>query len=172
MEVHEKLGELAALVSGARGVPLSSSVVVDREQLLALVADVRRLLPAEVQQAGDVLAQRDEVLEAARLDATELVEQARSRAEELVDAQAVTKASRERADHIVQTARDEAKRLRLDADAWVDRKLADFEDELDRLKQQAARGRDRLKVRDTGAEPAADAGPGPDAAPEASGSSS
>ncbi|MEW9264891.1 hypothetical protein AB1207_09035 [Kineococcus endophyticus] len=172
MEVHEKLGELAALVSGARGVPLSSSVVVDREQRLALVADVRRLLPAEVQQAGDVLAQRDEVLEAARLDASELVEQARSRAEELVDAQAVTKASRERADHIVQTARDEAKRLRLDADAWVDRKLADFEDELDRLKQQAARGRDRLKVRDTGVESPADAGTDADAAPAAPGSSS
>ncbi|MEZ0494302.1 hypothetical protein AB2L28_18855 [Kineococcus sp. TBRC 1896] len=167
MEVHEKLGELAALVSGARGVPLSSSVVVDREQLLALVADVRRLLPAEVQQAGDVLAQRDEVLEAARRDADELVAEARARAEELVDAQAVTKASRERADHIVQTAREEAKRLRVDADAWVDRKLADFEDELDRLKQQAARGRDRLKVRDDGdggavagadAQPAADSG--------------
>ncbi|WP_380169977.1 hypothetical protein ACFEMC_12740 [Kineococcus sp. DHX-1] len=172
MEVHEKLGELAALVSGARGVPLSSSVVVDREQLLALVADVRRLLPAEVQQAGDVLAQRDEVLEAARVDASELLSEARSRAEELVDAQAVTKASRERADHIVQTARDEAKRLRLDADAWVDRKLADFEDELDRLKQQAARGRDRLKVRDTGTEPAADAGPGPDASATTSESSS
>ncbi|WP_432541318.1 hypothetical protein [Kineococcus sp. SYSU DK002] len=160
MEVHEKLGELAALVSGARGVPLSSSVVVDREQLLALVGDVRRLLPAEVQQAGDVLAQRDEVLEAARADADEVVARARERAEELIDAQAVTRASRERADHIVQTAREEAKRLRLDADAWVDRKLSDFEDELDRLKQQAARGRDRLKVRD------ADADAEPEEAPQ------
>ncbi|WP_328292105.1 hypothetical protein OG218_05045 [Kineococcus sp. NBC_00420] len=147
MEVHEKLGELAALVSGARGVPLSSSVMVDREQLLALVSEVRRLLPAEVQQAGDVLAQRDEVLAAARSDADQVLAQARERAEELVDAQAVTKASRERADHIVLSARDEAKRLRVDADAWVDRKLSDFEEELDRLKQQAHRGRDRLKVR-------------------------
>ncbi len=171
MEVHEKLGELAALVSGARGVPLSSSVVVDREQLLALVADVRRLLPAEVQQAGDVLAQRDEVLEAARLDASELVEQARSRAEELVDAQAVTKASRERADHIVQTARDEAKRLRLDADAWVDRKLADFEDELDRLKQQAARDATGSRCATRARSPRGRRA-GPDAAPAASGSSS
>lgn len=147
MEVHEKLGELAALVSGARGVPLSSSVMVDREQLLALVSEVRRLLPAEVQQAGDVLAQRDEVLAAARSDADQVLAEARERAEELVDAQAVTKASRERADHIVLSARDEAKRLRVDADAWVDRKLSDFEEELDRLKQQAHRGRDRLKVR-------------------------
>lgn len=147
VEVHEKLGELAALVSGARGVPLSSSVMVDREQLLALVSEVRRLLPAEVQQAGDVLAQRDEVLAAARSDADQVLAEARERAEELVDAQAVTKASRERADHIVLSARDEAKRLRVDADAWVDRKLSDFEEELDRLKQQAHRGRDRLKVR-------------------------
>jgi cell division septum initiation protein DivIVA len=158
VEVHEKLGELAALVSGARGVPLSSSVMVDREHLLALVSEVRRLLPAEVQQAGDVLAQRDEVLAAAQADADKVVAEARERAEELIDAQAVTKASRERADHIVLSARDEAKRLRVDADAWVDRKLADFEDELDRLKQQAHRGRDRLKVRggeEEGAEPAA-----------------
>jgi cell division septum initiation protein DivIVA len=147
VEVHEKLGELAALVSGARGVPLSSSVVVDREQLLTLVSEVRRLLPAEVQQAGDVLAQRDEVLAAAHAEADEVLARARERAEELIDAQAVTKASRERAESIVLSARDEAKRLRVDADAWVDSKLSDFEEELDRLKQQAHRGRDRLKVR-------------------------
>ncbi|GAA0304734.1 hypothetical protein [Kineococcus aurantiacus] len=169
MEVHEKLGELAALVSGARGVPLSSSVVVDREQLLALVGDVRRLLPAEVQQAGDVLAQRDEVLEAARADAEKVLAEARERAEELVDAQAVTRASRERADHIVATAREEAKRLRVDADAWVDRKLSDFEDELDRLKQQAARGRDRLKVREASAEPEEAPAGTPDVAPTVAG---
>ncbi|WP_432519746.1 hypothetical protein [Kineococcus sp. SYSU DK006] len=147
MEVHEKLGELAALVSGARGVPLSSSVLVDREELLRLVAEVRRLLPAEVQQAGDVLAQRDEVLSAARAEAEELVARARAEAEELVDAQAVTRASRERAEHIVATAREEAKRLRVDADAWCDGKLGDFEEELERLQQQARRGRDRLKLR-------------------------
>ena len=159
MEVHEKLGELAALVSGARGVPLSSSVLVDREELLRLVAEVRRLLPAEVQQAGDVLAQRDEVLSAARAEAEELVAQARAKAEELVDAQAVTRASRERAEHIVATAREEAKRLRVDADAWCDGKLGDFEEELERLQQQARRGRDRLKLRgpetDAPAEPEA-----------------
>ncbi|MGI4896845.1 MAG: hypothetical protein ACRYF3_17215 [Janthinobacterium lividum] len=147
MEVHEKLGELAALVSGARSLPLSSSVVVDREQLMRLVAEVRRLLPAEVQQAGDVLAQRDEVLGSAHAEAEQVVTHARARAEELVDAQAVTRAARERADHIVATAREEAKRLRLDADAWCDGKLGDFEQELDRLQQQARRGRDRLKVR-------------------------
>ncbi|NAZ75070.1 hypothetical protein GTQ99_06480 [Kineococcus sp. T13] len=159
MEVHEKLGELAALVSGARGVPLSSSVLVDREELLRLVAEVRRLLPAEVQQAGDVLAQRDEVLSAARAEAEELVARARAEAEELVDAQAVTRASRERAEHIVATAREEAKRLRVDADAWCDGKLGDFEEELERLQQQARRGRDRLKLRgpetDAPAEPEA-----------------
>ena len=147
MEVHEKLGELAALVSGARAVPLSSSVVVDREQLMRLVSEVRRLLPAEVQQAGDVLAQRDEVLEAAQQQADRLVAEARAQSEELIDAQAVTRAARERAEHIVLTAREEAKRLRLDADAWCDGKLGDFEQELDRLQQQARRGRDRLKVR-------------------------
>jgi len=161
VEVHEKLGELAALVSGARGVPLSSSVMVDREQLLSLVSEVRRLLPAEVQQAGDVLAQRDEVLEAARVDADKILAEARERAEELIDAQAVTKQSRERAEHIVTTARDEADRLKVDSEAWVDRKLSEFQDELDRLKQQAERGRDRLRTR-TGDAPAsaeADAGP-------------
>ena len=82
MEVHEKLGELAALVSGARSVPLSSSVMVDREQVLRLVAEVRRLLPAEVQQAGDVLAQRDEVLDAARSQADHVVAEARAEADE------------------------------------------------------------------------------------------
>ncbi|MFB9378154.1 hypothetical protein ACFFKU_09150 [Kineococcus gynurae] len=161
MEVHEKLGELAALVSGARSVPLSSSVMVDREQVLRLVAEVRRLLPAEVQQAGDVLAQRDEVLAAAREQAEHELVRAREQAEQLVDSQTVTRAARERADSIITTAREEAARLRTDADAWCDGKLGDFEEELERLQQQARRGRERLKT----PKPAAEARAGEAAAP-------
>ena len=154
MEVHEKLGQLAALVTGARGIPMSTSCVVDREELLRLVTDVRRLLPVEVQQAGDVLAARDEVLTAARAEAEHVVADARERAEELVESQAVMRAARERAEHIVASAREEAARLRSDADDWCDGKLADFEEEVQRLLQQASRGRERLRSRRAGAEEA------------------
>ncbi|PPK98546.1 hypothetical protein CLV92_101242 [Kineococcus xinjiangensis] len=147
MEVHEKLGQLAAVVTGARGIPMSTSCVVDREDVLRLVSDIRRLLPVEVQQAGDVLAARDDVLTAARAEAEHVVADARARADELVEQQAVMRAARERAEHIVASAREEAARLRSDADDWCDGKLADFESEVQRLLQQAARGRERLRSR-------------------------
>ncbi|GAB7190559.1 hypothetical protein NUM3379_12650 [Kineococcus sp. NUM-3379] len=166
MEVHEKLGQLAAVVTGARGIPMSTSCVVDREDLLRLITDVRRLLPVEVQQAGDVLAARDDVLVAARAEAEHIVADARSRADALVESQSVMRAARERAEHIVAGAREEAARLRSDADDWCDGKLADFEEEVQRLLQQASRGRERLRARRAeAADGEADAAP---AAPAAS----
>ena len=157
MEVHEKLGQLAAVVTGARGIPMSSSCVVDREDVLRLITDVRRLLPVEVQQAGDVLAARDEVLTAARAEAEHVVADARARADELVEQQSVMRAARERAEHIVAAAREEAARLRSDADDWCDGKLAGFEEEVQRLLQQASRGRERLRGRRAEADAGADA---------------
>ena len=121
-------------------------------------------------QAGDVLAARDEVLTAAREEAEHIVAEARRRADDLVEQQAVMRAARERAEHIVASAREEAVRLRGDADAWCDGKLADFEQEVQRLLQQAARGRERLQGRRAEAEEAevpAQAAPAAPAAPNA-----
>jgi cell division septum initiation protein DivIVA len=90
------LTELVDLVETARTLPMSSSCVVPREQLLDLLDDLREVLPPEMEEARHLVAHRDSVLagahsepEAARADATadavRLVQDARDAAAALVN---------------------------------------------------------------------------------------
>ncbi len=60
--VFEALDELVTICEEARGVPMTSSCVVPRGDVLELLDDIREALPGEVDDAQDVLDQRDEII--------------------------------------------------------------------------------------------------------------
>ena len=51
VDVQAKLDEIAALIEGARAMPMSASCIVNRGELLDLLDELRALLPAELDQA-------------------------------------------------------------------------------------------------------------------------
>ena len=152
--VHTLLDELEEVLAQARSMPMSSSCVVHRGEVLELVEGVRRSLPGEIQQAGAVIEGADAVIERAHAQAEQVLAEARERADLLVSDQAVVAAATSRAERVVADARSEAARLRAEADDYCDRRLADFEIDLDRVAQQVRRGREKLRVRDQPGEPA------------------
>jgi cell division septum initiation protein DivIVA len=146
-DLRSLLDELADTVAAARTMPMSSSVIVHRDEVLDLLQRAREALPGELEHADAVLAQRDLVLERARQEADHIVAAARARADELVADQAVVAAAAARAERLVADARAEAQRLLAEADDYCDRRLADFEIDLQKVAAQVARGRDRLRTR-------------------------
>ena len=141
------LDALAAAVEGARAMPMSSSVLVNRVELLDLVDQARDVLPTQLSQADDVLAAAAAARSAAQVDADAIVDAAHARAAELVEEDAITLAAQDRAAQIVADAEAEAVRLRRDADDYCDRRLADFEVDLTKLLGQVQGGRARLAER-------------------------
>lgn len=146
-DVRGLLDELARTVAAARTMPMSSSVIVHRDEVLDLLQRAREALPGELEHADAVLAQRELVLERAREEADQVVAAARVHADELVADQAVVAAAAARAERIVADARAEAQRLLVEADDYCDRRLADFEIDLQKVAAQVARGRERLRTR-------------------------
>jgi cell division septum initiation protein DivIVA len=143
----EILDDLAALLENARTVPLSSSIKVDRDQALGLVDELRDALPTQVARADDMLAEARRALDDARRQGEEIVATARARAIELVDAEQVVVQARSRAAEIVADAERKAEGLRNDADAYCDGRLAEFEEDLEKLTGQVRAGRARLAQR-------------------------
>ncbi|WP_255491561.1 MULTISPECIES: hypothetical protein [unclassified Actinotalea] len=141
------LEALEHAVSSARGMPMSSSVLVNKAELLDLVDQAYAVLPSQLTEADQVLAGADEVLAEARRQAEELITAARERAEELVDQEHVVVAARVRADEIVAEAQEVADGLRRDADDYCDRRLADFEIDLGKVLAQVQAGRAKLAER-------------------------
>lgn len=141
------LEALEQAVSTARAMPMSSSVLVNRAEVLDLVDQAYAVLPTQLTEADEVLAGADDVLAEARRQAEQLIAAARERAEELVSTEQVVVAARVRADEIVAEAERTAEALRRDADDYCDRRLADFEIDLGKVIAQVQAGRAKLAQR-------------------------
>lgn len=140
------LDELAAEIKGAKSMPLSSSAIVSREDLLDLINEAREVLPPEVARARRVLLDRDELLARAEREADEILDDARSHAAQVVQRTEIVRQAHNQAERIVANAESEARRIQHEADDYVDRKLAAFEIVLDRTMRTVRAGRDRLTV--------------------------
>ena len=79
--VDHLLTELVELVETARAVPMSSSCVVPREQVLDLLDELREVLPPEMDQARTLIARRDSVLSEAEASAAAIREEAATHAD-------------------------------------------------------------------------------------------
>ena len=147
MDPIDRLDEIAALVEGARSVPMSASCIVNRDELLDLLDALRGDLPAEVRKARALLEERDEIVAAGHREAERLVNGALSEHRRLVSEADVTVAAQQEAAALLADARTEAERLRTQADDYVDEKLAELERLLSRTLATVQRGRDRLRAR-------------------------
>jgi cell division septum initiation protein DivIVA len=137
---------LQELLENARAMPLSSSVMVNKEEFGELLQDAIDGLPEELRQARWLLKEREDVLERANREADRIIEAARVRAERMVERTEVVREARRAAESIVENADRQAAAIRHEAEDYVDRKLAAFEVVLDRTMQQVQKGRERLQV--------------------------
>jgi len=141
------LEAIEEVVIAARAMPMSSSVLVSRAELLALIEQARGVLPTQLTQADEVLADASAVIARARREAEAVLETAYSKAEALVAEQAVVAAAQERAAAIISDATEVSTSLRREADDYCDRRLADFEIDLGRVLGQVQAGRAKLAGR-------------------------
>ena len=140
------LVQLQETLDAARSMPLSASVMVNREEFGEILQDAIDGLPEELRQARWLLKERDEVLERAAQEAARIIDVARVRAERMVERTEVVREARRAAEDTVNQAAKIAAQMRLEAEDYVDRKLAAFEVVLDRTMQQVVKGRERLSV--------------------------
>ncbi|MGH9029954.1 MAG: hypothetical protein ACRDV4_10110, partial [Acidimicrobiales bacterium] len=78
------LNRLVDLVEHARAMPLSTSVLVQREEVMRLLQGVLERLPDEMRQARWLLKEREEFIESGRREADDLLEEVRAQAERMV----------------------------------------------------------------------------------------
>jgi len=145
VDVQAKIDEIGAVVEGARAMPMSASCIVNRGELLAMLDELRELLPAELREAEAVLRDRDEVVGQGRETADRIVAEGEKERARLVSATEVAARARLEADRLVVDARSETERRRREVDEYVDAALAHFEVMLQKTMNAVAHGRDRLR---------------------------
>ncbi|MFF4690996.1 ATP synthase F0 subunit B [Streptomyces sp. NPDC001307] len=144
MDVQKKLDEIVSTVSGARSMPMSASCVVNRAELLAMLEEVRQALPGSLAQAQELIGDREQMVEQARLEAERIISNAHAERGSLISDTEIARRSQAEADRILAEARKEAEEIRAEADDYVDSKLANFEVVLTKTLGSVGRGREKL----------------------------
>ena len=144
-DVEHMLRRLHELVASARPMPLSTSVMVNRDEVLDLLDETIERLPDELRAARWLLKEREEYLAKVKREGEDILDQARTRAERMVQRTEVVKASEARARKIVDAATDEAARLKYEVEDFCDQKLASFEIVLERTMKLVGSGRQKLQ---------------------------
>jgi len=144
LDIEGLLRQAFDLVDHAKAMPLSSSVMVSREELSGLILDALDRIPEEIRQARWVLKEREEMAARQQREADLLMDEVRTQAERMVSRTEVVRQARIEAQRVIDAADDEARRLRMEADDYCDQKLAGMEIALDRILRTVQEGRQRL----------------------------
>ena len=73
VDITARLNQLDELVREAKAMPLSSSVLVNRDEVLELLAEMQEALPDEIKQARWIVKDREELLAKAKADGERIV---------------------------------------------------------------------------------------------------
>lgn len=137
MDLAARLQQMEEMVRDAKSMPLSSSALLNRDEVLELLQEMQESLPEEIKQARWVVKDREELLAKARHDAEAIVEAAREEQLRLAMHEQVVQRAAEEAERILREADEEGRRLKDEAEDYVDAKLAQFEIVLRRLQEEA-----------------------------------
>ena len=145
-DVETILHRVADLVGNARPMPLSASVMINRDEVLELVEEALSRLPEELRAARWLLREREEFLAKVQREGDDILDAARVRAERMVQRTEVVRNAQHTARQLVEEAETETRRLRHEAEDFADQKLAQFEIVLDRTLRTVQAGRARLQA--------------------------
>jgi len=139
------LRRVAEIINNAKSMPLSASVLISKDEVLEMLEDAIGRLPEELRQARWMLKERQEYLAKVEREGEEILSAARTRAERMVQRTEIVREAKYTAQKTVDDAREEARRLRLEAEDYCDQKLASFEIVLERTWKMVQAGREKLQ---------------------------
>ena len=97
-------------------------------QSLVDIDDIRLNMPAEIRQAKNVVRDRNNILETAKLEASAIVKQAEERARTLVAQEAIVKAAQQKATEILAQAQEQSREIRTTVTNYCENVLRETEE--------------------------------------------
>ena len=118
MEIFELLETLEDIIEKSRNVPFSSKGIVDKEEMLDLIKEIRLKLPDELKQAKWVKEERQRILVEAQKEAS------------MIDEHEITRKAYEQKKEIIENANERSREISNGTKEYADELLAHTEDVL------------------------------------------
>lgn len=119
VEILYLLDRLEEMVGVSKRVPFSHRVMVEENDFVELVEQLRLAIPSEVRQAQRVVRDREKIIAEAQQEAAHIIEGARNRAEYLVSNEGVLNEAKQRSEEILRAAEERRKRDKGEIDVYA-----------------------------------------------------
>ncbi len=145
MEVLELIDMLEDVVDKAFGIPLIGKAIMDRDELLDLIEEIRINLPDDLKQAKWVKDERQRILDDANKEAASIIKLAEEKMASLIDDHEITQRAYAQANEIVSGAQNNAREIRANTKQYVDDHMANLEAKLEKMITTVRENRNELK---------------------------
>ena len=142
MDIMEIIDMMEETITKASSVPLTGKIMMDKEELLDFLQEMRLVYPEELKEAKWVKSERQRILDEAEERADAVKKSAEETQERLIDEHEITRQAYEKAEAIREMSERDAREIKMDTDRYVDEILADVEHRLDLLLRKVREDRE------------------------------
>jgi cell division septum initiation protein DivIVA len=130
MEILNLLERIEDIIEDASKFPLSNKVMIDKEEILEVINEIRLKMPDEINRASWVAKERQRILNEAQTEADELIEKVKEQQKILVEESEISRQAKQYANQILQEAEKKANEMKMGAYSYSDDILSKLQDRL------------------------------------------
>lgn len=145
MEIFTLLETLEEALENSKTIPFSGRSVVDKEEFLDIIKEIRIKLPDELKQAKWVKEERERILEEAAKEADDIVKEAENRIISMIDEHEITRKAYEQKAQIIETANEMSREISKGTKDYADNLLERIEVVLEEALKTVQNNRKELK---------------------------
>jgi len=145
MDILNLLERIEDIIEEASKFPLSNKVMIDKEEILEVINEVRLKLPDEINRASWVAKERQRILNEAQVEADELIEKVQDQQRYLIEDNEITKQAQKYANQIIQDAERKANDMKMGAYNYSDDILAKLQEKIREINNIIENNREVLK---------------------------
>lgn len=145
MDVLNLLEKIEDIVEDATKFPLSNKVMIDKEEILDAINEIRLKLPDEINRASWIAKERQRILSEAQSEADELIDKVKEQQKILIEENEITKHAKVYANQILQEAEIKANEMKLGAYNYSDQILSKLQDKITDINNIIEENRNILK---------------------------
>ena len=127
MQIQELLEALKDVIDEGKEVPFVKKIVVDGEENLDILIEIKKNLPSEIKQEARIKEERTRILQEAKKEAEDIVKEAERRIIEMVDEHEITRQAQEKSLKIIEDAKIQAREISQGTREYADSKLEEAE---------------------------------------------
>ena len=145
MEIFTLLETLEEILERSRNLPFTSKGIVDKDEMLDLIKEIRLKLPDELKQAKWVKEERQRIIEEAQKEADGIVKEAENRIIAMIDEHEITRKAYEQKAEIIETANEMSREISKGTKDYADNVLMELEATLEEALKTIQNNRRELK---------------------------